>query len=309
MSDVRPSTYRVAATAGSAAMTGRVCIVSGAARGIGKATARELARRGATVVMLCRDGHGGESAADDVRREVPGADVSLVIADLASQSAIRRAADVVAQRWARVHVLVNNAAVNLARRAVSEDGIEMTLAVNHLGPFLLTQLLLPLLRAGAPARIVNVTSELARWGTIDLADLQRARHYNGTRAYLQSKLANLLFTSALASRLAGSGVTANAVYPGLVATDLLRERWWWRSRWLRPLWRRIFLTPEEGAEASIWAATAPEIATVSGSCFARGERLVPMPRRARDAVLAERLWSRSAELTGTALSKAGSIGR
>src|SRR5206468_8721958 len=140
------------------------------------------------------------------------------------------------------------------RRTLSADGIESTLAVNHLAPFLLTQLLLPNLRAGSLGRVVTVSSSLARWGRIDFGDLQSERHYNGTRAYLQSKLANIMFTASLGERLAGSGVTAVCVYPGLVATDLLRERWWWRARWLRPLWRSIFLTPNEAGRAVVGAA-------------------------------------------------------
>jgi len=284
--------------AGSASLDGRVCIVTGAARGIGHATARALAERGATVVMLCRDGERGTLAVDAIRSALPSADVALVVADLSSFDALRHAADDIARRWPRVHVLVNNAAVSAARRRASHDGLELTLAVNHLAPYVLTRLLLPLLRAGAPARVVNVTSELARWGSIDLEDLESTRRYNGTRAYLQSKLANLLFTSALAKRLEGTGVTANAVYPGLVATDLLRERWWWRARWLNPLWRRLFLTPAKGAEATVRAATAPEIGGLSGAVLTRSGRRVAPPRRARDAALADRLWLRSAELTG-----------
>ena len=192
---------------------------------------------------------------------------------------------------------MNNAGISLGRRIESADGIEMTLAVNHLAPFLLTQSLLPALRAGAPSRVVNVSSELERWGRIDFGDLQGERRYNGTRAYLQSKLANVLFTYALAERLAGTGVTANCVYPGLAATDLLRDRWWWRAPWLRPLWRVLFLTPDEGAQAAVWAATAPEISDVSGACFARSRRRIRTSRRSRDAALAAQLWAWSTRLT------------
>jgi NAD(P)-dependent dehydrogenase (short-subunit alcohol dehydrogenase family) len=278
-------------------MRGRVCIVTGASRGIGKATATELARRGATTVMLCRDADRGGRAVEDVQRAATSGDVSLAICDLASFGAIRSAAGEIAARWPRVHVLVNNAGISLGRRIESADGIEMTLAVNHLAPFLLTQSLLPALRAGAPSRVVNVSSELERWGRIDFGDLQGERRYNGTRAYLQSKLANVLFTYALAERLAGTGVTANCVYPGLAATDLLRDRWWWRAPWLRPLWRVLFLTPDEGAQAAVWAATAPEISDVSGACFARSRRRIRTSRRSRDAALAAQLWAWSTRLT------------
>lgn len=282
-------------------MGGRVCVVTGANRGLGKATALGLARRGATVVMLCRDARRGAAACDDVRRETGNAEVSVLVADLASFASVRGAAAELAARHGAVHVLVNNAGVNLARRATSPDGVEMTLAVNHLGPFLLTTLLLPLLRRGAAdgrcARVVTVTSEFERFGRIAFGDLQGTRRYVGLLAYTQSKLANVLFTHELAARLAGSGVTANCVCPGLVATDLMRDRSWWSPRWLRALWGRVLLTPEEGAEASIHAAAAPELEGVSGQCIDRRGRRLRTSRRSYDAAARERLWRVSEELT------------
>src|ERR671935_479990 len=194
-------------------MRGRVCLITGANRGIGRATALELARLGATVVLLCRDAERCARAREEVRRESGNDKVTTVALDLASLASVREAAAEVARRFAAVHVLVNNAGVNRVRRAVSADGFEMTFAVNHLGPFLLTNLLVPLLRAGAPARVVTVTSRFERWGRIHFDDLQLARRYGATRAYTQSKLANVLFTYELAERLRGSGVTANCVHP------------------------------------------------------------------------------------------------
>lgn len=258
-----------------------VCVVTGASRGIGQATAAELTRRGATVVTLGRDAR------------------STIECDLASFASIRSAGAMIAARWPRIQLLVNNAGVQHLRRRVTADGIEATLAVNHLAPFLLTHLLLPALRAAAPARVVTVSSSLARWGRTDFDDLQSTRRYNGTRAYLQSKLANIMFTASLAERLAGSGVTAVCVYPGLVATDLLQERWWWRARWIRPLWRALFLAPNEAGRLVAGAATAP--LPGEGCCLTLGGRSIPMPRAARDAAARRRLWDASARLVGVDL--------
>jgi NAD(P)-dependent dehydrogenase (short-subunit alcohol dehydrogenase family) len=256
-----------------------VCVVTGASRGIGRATADALAQRGATVVTLGRNGG------------------NTIICDLASFASIRAAAAEIGRRWPRVHLLVNNAGVQHVRRTVSADGIEATLAVNHLAPFLLTRLLLPQLQAAASARVVTVSSSLARWGRIHFDDLQSARRYNGTRAYLQSKLANIMFTASLAERFAGSSVSTVCVYPGLVVTDLLRERWWWRASWLRPLWRAVFIKPNDAAKAVVAAADIAQ-ATDPGCCVTLGGRVVPAPRRARDAGARQRLWSESTRLVG-----------
>jgi NAD(P)-dependent dehydrogenase (short-subunit alcohol dehydrogenase family) len=280
------------------AMRGRVCLVTGANRGLGKATALGLARQGATVVMLGRDADRVALASDDVRRESGNPDVSYLVVDLASLASVRAAADELARRFSAIHVLVNNAGVNLARRAVTADGFEMTLAVNHLGPFLLTNLLLPLLSAGAPSRVVNVTSWFERFGRIDFDDLHAERkRYGALAAYYQSKLANALFTYELAERLAGTGVTVNCVDPGLVATDLLRDRAWWNPRWLRPLWRRFLLSPDRGARAAIYAASAPELTSVTGRCFRAHRRATRTSDRSRDATLRKRLWDESARLS------------
>ncbi|HEY2853739.1 MAG TPA: SDR family NAD(P)-dependent oxidoreductase [Gemmatimonadaceae bacterium] len=255
-----------------------VCVITGASRGIGRATAEELTRRGATVVTLGRD---------------PSR--STIACDLASFASIRTAAARILDRWPCIDLLVNNAGVQHMRRTVSADGIEETLAVNHLAPFLLTRLLMPSLQTDAPTRVLTVSSSLARWGRIDFDDLQHAGHYNGTHAYLQSKLANIMFTLSLARRLQGSSVSAVCVYPGLVVTDLLRERWWWRSRWLRPLWRAMFSSPNDAAQTVVAAASVPP---TDDSCFTAGGRAVAPPRRALDAAAQQRLWDDTVRLVG-----------
>jgi NAD(P)-dependent dehydrogenase (short-subunit alcohol dehydrogenase family) len=260
-----------------------VCIVTGASRGIGRATAAELTRRGATVVALGRDPD------------------STIRCDLASLSSIRDAAAQISARYPRIQLLINNAGVQHLHRTLSVDGIEETFAVNHLAPFLLTQLLLPTLRAGSPARVVTVSSSLARWGRIDFADLQSEHHYDGTRAYLQSKLANIMFTASLAERLEGSAVSAVCVYPGLVVTDLMRERWWWRARWLRPLWHALLLSPNDAGSRVVTAATTALPDTNEPFCFTLGGRLAPAPSQASDADARQRLWTLSAQLVGVDL--------
>jgi retinol dehydrogenase 14 len=277
----------------------RVCLVTGANRGLGQATALGLARLGATVVMIGRDAVRIARAGDDVRRESGNPDVSYLVADLGSLASVRRAAEEAARRFPAIHVLVNNAGVNLARRAISADGIEMTFAVNHVAPFLLTNLLLPLLRAGAPSRVVTVTSWFERFGRIDVDDVRgTGRRYRGLGAYYRSKLANVLFTYELAARLTGTGVTANCVDPGLVATDLLRDRVWWSPRWLQRVWRTILLTPERAARGVIHAASSSELDGVTGCCFGVSGRPRRTSRRSYDVALRERLWHASAELTG-----------
>jgi NAD(P)-dependent dehydrogenase (short-subunit alcohol dehydrogenase family) len=282
-----------------ASMRGRVCLVTGANRGLGKAMALGLARQGATVVMLGRDEGRVEIARDEVRRDSGNAAVSHLAADLGSQASVRVAADEIARRFDAIHVLVNNAGVNLGRRVIGPDGIELTFAVNHLAPFLLSHLLLPLLRAGAPSRIVNVTSWFERFGRIDFDDIRGTqRRYLPLRAYYQSKLANALFTYELAERLAPTGITVNCVDPGLAATDLLRDRLWWSPRWLQRVWRTLLPSPERGARPAILAASAPGLATVTGQCIGTDGRRKSTSRRSRDPAIRKRLWEISARLTG-----------
>ena len=283
------------------AMRGRVCLVTGASRGLGKETALGLARLGATVLLLARDERLGNAAAEDVATRSRNPNVAVVVADLASFANIRAAAAELRERYTALHVLVHNAGVNSARRKLSADGIELTLAVNHLAPFLLTHELLPSLRRAGEesgARVVTVSSMFERFGRFDFDDPQGERRWIGPLAYSQSKLANVLFTFELAERLAGTGITANCVDPGLVATDLMREHVLFRPRWLKAVWGRVLSTPERGARAAVYAASAPDLASVTGRCFDRRGREIRTSRRSRTPAMRERVWQLSERLTG-----------
>jgi NAD(P)-dependent dehydrogenase (short-subunit alcohol dehydrogenase family) len=283
-------------------LRGRVCLVTGATRGLGKATALGHARHGGPVVLRGRDERLLAAARDDISERSLNPSVSLLVADLASFDAIRAGARELAARHPALHVLVHNAGVNPTRRKLSADGIDLTLAVNHLAPFLLTHELLPMLQRGATekgARIVTVISMFERFGRIAFHDLQGERSWIGPLAYTQSKLANVLFTYELASRLAGTGITANCVDPGLVATDLMREHVLFRPRWLKAVWGRVLSTPERGARTAIYVASAPQLETVTAQCFDRRGRPMRTSRQSRTVPTRERLWQVSAELTGT----------
>jgi NAD(P)-dependent dehydrogenase (short-subunit alcohol dehydrogenase family) len=276
-------------------MSGKVCLVTGATSGIGLVTARELARRGARVVLVGRNPVRTEAAVAQIRAEAGGPDVESLLADLSSQEQIRDLARRFRERHPRLDVLVNNAGGMWLRRERTADGLEMTFAVNHLAYFLLTHLLLDALRAGAPARVVNVSSEAHRKAAIDFDDLQGERSYSGWRQYCRTKLMNLLFTYALARRLGGSGVTANALHPGWVATGFAGNNGW-RGRLWQAAANLFAIRPEEGARTVVYLAASPEVAGVTGKYFVR-ERAVPSSPASYDEAAGERLWQVSLGLT------------
>lgn len=276
-------------------MNGKICVVTGANSGIGKETAIGLARKGATVIAVCRDKSRGEAAVAEIKAASGNPNVSLMLCDLSSQASIRAFAAELTGAHPKIDVLVNNAGAIMAKRVLSEDGIELTFALNHLGYFLLTNLLLDTLKASAPSRIINVSSEASRMGKMDFSDLEN-RRFAPMRAYGRSKLANVLFTTALARRLAGTGVTVNAVHPGAVATNFGKE--WLRGPlgWLLgKLFTRFGLSAAEGAETSIYVASAPELGGVSGEYFVK-KKSAPMNPQARDPKAQEQLWEASARL-------------
>lgn len=276
-------------------MDGRVCLVTGASSGIGRAAAARLARMGATVLITARDSARGRRAAQAIGAAA-GREPKVLQADFASQVSIRRLAEEVKGRTDRLHVLLNNAGAVNSERRLSQDGLELTFAVNHLGYFLLTKLLLDLLARSAPARVVSVASAAHRRGRMEWDDLQGERAYDGWKAYGQSKLANILFTRELARRLRGSGVTANCAHPGVVATGFGRNHRGWLGVAVR-LAAPFLLGPEQGADTPVWLASAPEVASVSGQYFAR-RRPARDTAEARDPEAARRLWAVSERLCG-----------
>lgn len=287
-------------------VSSKICLVTGASSGIGKATAIELAKREATVVMLCRDHERGEAALLEVKKVARTESVQLMFADLASQSAIRKFATDFRQRHDRLHVLINNAGLQLWDRSVTDGGIETTFAVNYLAPFLLTNLLLDLLKASTPSRIVNVCSMVHKWASIDFEDLQEERNYRSKQAYGQSKLALLLFSYELARRLNGSGVTVNAMEPGMVRTDFARDfRGFYRL--MARLWRPFMKSPEKGAETVVYLAASPEVEGITGKYF-RKNRPISSSALSYDVGYARRLWGISAELTSLSTGMSSSSG-
>jgi NAD(P)-dependent dehydrogenase (short-subunit alcohol dehydrogenase family) len=276
-------------------MEGRVSVVTGASSGIGRETALGLARRGATVALVCRDPARGAATRDAIQAETRNPAVALFLADLASFAEIRGLADALRARYPRIHVLVNNAGVVNLRHSLTADGVETVFAVNHLAYFLLTTLLLDRLVESAPARIVNVASDAHRFGRMNWDDLGWERGYKAMRVYGQSKLANLLFTYELARRLEGSGVTVNAVHPGAVATGLGKNNGAF-ARALVRLLAPFFRTPAAGAATSLHLATSPEVEGVTGRYFASC-REAHSSRASHDEEAAVRLWELSARLT------------
>jgi NAD(P)-dependent dehydrogenase (short-subunit alcohol dehydrogenase family) len=274
-------------------MKDKVCIVTGANTGIGKVTARSLAEAGATVVMVCRDKQKGEAARDEIKQKTGNQKVELMLADLSSQAQIRKLAEDFKARYNRLDVLVNNAGVYLPKRTLTEDGLETTFAVNHLAYFLLTNLLLDLLKQSAPSRIINVSSAAHHYGKVEFDNFQGEREYKGFPAYSNSKLENILFTRELARRLAGTGVTANALHPGAVSTNIFRRL----PKPIEWLIKAFTLSPEKGAETSIYLATSPEVEGITGKYFEK-KREARISAIAQDDDLARRLWDESARLTG-----------
>jgi NAD(P)-dependent dehydrogenase (short-subunit alcohol dehydrogenase family) len=279
----------------NSSMQGKICMVTGANSGIGKATALALAQMGATVVMVCRDRARGEEARSEITTKSRNNAVDLLQADLSSQQSIRQLVENFQHQYTQLHVLINNAGASFpGRRRETVDGLEMTFAVNYLAPFLLTNLLLDMLKASAPARIVNVSSNSHEAGYIKLDDLQ-AEHHRSMRAYGQSKLAVVLFTYELARRLQGTRGTANCLHPGFVATHFAQRDVGPAVRLLVKLIGSFGTSPEEGAKTSIYLASSPEVEGVTGKYFVKS-----IPKRSAsisyDESLQRQLWEQSAKL-------------
>ncbi|HEY7508564.1 MAG TPA: SDR family oxidoreductase [Nitrososphaera sp.] len=280
-------------------MNSRVCLVTGATSGIGKEIASGLAGLGATVVFVGRDAAKCETVLREIVQKHPGSDVSYVICDLSSQESVRGLAAKFLDKHSSLHVLVNNAGLFAGERAATADGIEMTFAVNHLAPFLLTHLLSSRLKTSAPARVITTSSVAHKGARIDFDDPQfEKRQYGGIAAYGQSKLANILFTRELARRLADRGVTANCFHPGGVKTDLMEGNpLLYRAAWAAA--SPFLLSPEKGADTGVYLASSPEVEQVTGRYFVKRKISEPS-EAARDDEAAARLWTISEELTGVA---------
>jgi NAD(P)-dependent dehydrogenase (short-subunit alcohol dehydrogenase family) len=279
-------------------MTGKVVLVTGASSGIGLAAAEALAERGARVLLAARDRERGERALARVGAAGDPARVELLLADLAAQPEVRRLAAEVQERTERLDVLVNNAGVTVGGLQRNAEGVELTFAVNHLAPFLLTALLRPLLEASAPARVVTVASDAHRGARLDLERLERGEWSTGWGAYGESKLANILFTRELARRLDGSGVVANCLHPGVVRTGFGRSGPGFVRAFVA-LAGPLLLSPEKGAETVVYLASSAAGGQVSGRYFVRCREATPSAA-ARDDVAAARLWQLSERLTGLA---------
>ena len=276
-------------------MGGKVALVTGGTSGIGKATAMALAAMGADVVVVGRDRGRGERAAEEIRAQTGGR-VDLALADLSSQAGVRSLAGEFKRRYDRLDVLVNNAGLVQSTRTETPDGLESTFAINHLAPFLLTNLLLDTLKESAPSRVVTVSSEAERWGNIDFDDLQSKKRYRGFPVYGMTKLANIMFTYELAERLEGTGVTATCMHPGAVNTRFGTNN----SGPMTILFRAFkpfMRTPEQGADTVIWLASSPDVEGVTGRYYSDRKPIEPK-KIANDPAARRRLWEESERLTG-----------
>lgn len=296
-----------APSTGTTSMDGKTVVITGGNSGVGKATAVALASAGAKTVITARSESRGREALADIRRASGSDQVDLVLFDLANLASVGDGAAQLLDRCPQIDVLVNNAGLVLSERSVTKDGFESTFGTNHLGPFRLTQLLTDRLIASAPARVVNVSSTAhrsARRG-VGFDDLQSEKRYSAMNAYSRSKLANILFTNELARRLAGTGVTANSVHPGTVATGFARDDdtsglFAFGIALIKP----FILTPEKGARTSVYVASFPELANTTGQYFVKCRPRTPSPA-ARDEAAATLLWSISEQLVDEAIQGSG----
>ncbi|MEP6591532.1 MAG: SDR family oxidoreductase [Gemmatimonadota bacterium] len=278
-------------------MKGKVCLITGANRGIGRATAEALAGQGATILLHCRDKASGEAARDEIIAQTGNDRISVLVANFAVQAEVKRLADEVRAATPRLDVLVNNAGAFFLTRTLTVDRIESTFAVNHLASFILTNELTDLLKASAPSRVVVMASESHQRVT-DPEDWESTKGYNGITAYGRSKLANVMYTYDLAHRLEGSGVTVNACHPGVVETHLLEsgfDRWW--ARWAWPIAKRFTVPPAEGALGPTYLASSSDLDGVTGRYYKK-TRPGTSSLISHDAVLGARLWNLSLRLTG-----------
>lgn len=272
----------------------KICLITGATSGIGKVTAQELANQGATVVINGRNLEKCQNTINYIKKITGNTKVDFILADLSSQNEVRKLADQFKNQYNKLDILINNAGVILGDRQDSVDKIEMTFAINHLSYYLLTNLLLNTIKTSAPSRIINVSSAIHSWASINFEDIESKKGYNGMNAYSQSKLANILFTYELARKLGKSEVTVNTMHPGLVATNLGanmngQDGKSWRS------FIQTGISPEEGAQTILYLATSPKVENITGKYF-ENKKAIPSSKESYDIEVAKKLWKLSAEL-------------
>ena len=288
-------------------MKGKICIITGSNSGIGKETATNLVKMGATIIMVVRDQERGEKARTEIVKQTGNNSVDLMICDLSSMDSIRHFVKEFKKKYDRLDVLVNNAGAMFNKREVTSEGFEKTVAVNYLGPFLLTHELLDLLKSSAPSRIINVSSGLAKNGKVDLDDLQSEKNYKGTKAYSKvrapvyanTKLMLMMFTYELARRLKGSGVTANVLMPGFVATNLGKNSGSLSSSIMFKMVRPMQVSAKKGAETSIYLASSEDVKDVTGKCFIKKKEAMTCPA-SYDEELQKRLWNKTESMLSLA---------
>lgn len=283
----------------NASISGKTVLITGATAGIGRITARELAAAGARILLVARAREKAEATREWIRGQTGNALVEPIIADLSSLEGVRSVARTINSSAAGVDVLVNNVGAVFTRRVESVDGIEMTFALNHLAPFLLTNLLLDALKRRAPSRVVTVSSDAHRGATMDFDDLEGRRRYRGWTAYGRSKLANLLFTYELARKLDGSGITANALHPGFVASEFGKNNGGFMRTAMSIAQRLGGITVEEGARTSVYLAASGEVQGVTGKYFEKC-RQQESSAASHDRDSMSRLWEISEKITGLA---------
>jgi NAD(P)-dependent dehydrogenase (short-subunit alcohol dehydrogenase family) len=274
-------------------MKGKTIFITGATSGIGKETAGALAEKGATIVFTTRDREKGKLVQQELINRSNNKDIHVLFCDLASFESIRNCCKEFQNNFDKLHVLINNAGIGNHTRRESKNGIEQTFATNHLAPFLMTSLLLGVLKKSAPSRIINLTSGL-HYGTMNFDDIELKHNYRWVKAYKQSKLCNILFTRLLAAKLKGTGVTVNCANPGMTKTNLARDS----NRFSRAIFNLLSKPVEKGAATSIYLATSPEVENVTGEYFSKSQ-ISKSSKESHDLALAKRLWTLSEEYVGS----------
>ncbi|MBZ0282729.1 MAG: SDR family oxidoreductase [Anaerolineae bacterium] len=276
-------------------MNGKICLVTGATNGIGKATAQALAQMGATVVIVGRNPAKCAAVVSEIKQISGNNNVEALVGDLSVMAEVQQVADQFKAKYQKLHVLVNNAGASFLKREVTAEGLEKTFALNHLSYFLLTNLLLDTLKASAPARIVNVSSDAHKGARLDFDDLQSEKGNFGANAYGRSKLANIVFSYELARRLSGTGVTVNVLHPGLVRTGFASNMGVVLSTVIDFFMRFVGLTPEQGAQTSVYLATSPDVENVTGKYWVKSKAVSSSPASYDEATWT-RLWEASDKL-------------